>query len=146
MDIAQATRLARAMVCEWGMTEALGLVAYGERSDAGQYLGQSSSEKNYSEETSKAIDAEVKKMIDEAYTLAKKLVIENRDKLELMTEMLLEFETLDQEDVKAIMEGSFTKEGKKERMKKQEEALKRTPPPAPKLPSVDSTDITPQQA
>jgi len=76
----------------------------------------------------------------------KKLVIENRDKLELMTEMLLEFETLDQEDVKAIMEGSFTKEGKKERMKKQEEALKRTPPPAPKLPSVDSTDITPQQA
>lgn len=146
MDIAQATRLARAMVCEWGMTESLGLVAYDERSEAGQYLGQASTEKNYSEETSKRIDAEVKKMIDEAYVLAKKLVTENRDKVQLMTDMLLEFETLDQEDVKAIMDGTFTKEGKRERMKKQEESLRRTPPPVPKIETISPPDISPQQA
>ncbi|NBO24283.1 MAG: ATP-dependent zinc metalloprotease FtsH, partial [Chlamydiae bacterium] len=145
MDIAQATRLARAMVCEWGMNEVLGLVAYDERGEAGRYLGQASTERNYSEETSKLIDIEVKKMINEAYALAKNLVLENKDKLELMTEMLLEFETLDQEDVKDIMAGTFTKEGKKERMAKQEEALRRTPPPAPKSESFDSAHVSPQQ-
>ncbi len=146
MDIKQATRLARAMVCEWGMTESLGMVAYDERGDAGQYLGQTATERNYSEETSKIIDAEVKKMIDEAYQLAKKLIIENQDKVQLMTDMLLEFETLDQEDVLAIMDGSFTKEGKKERMKKQEESLKKSPPPVPKDQHIDTSDISPQQA
>ena len=53
MDITQATKLARSMVCEWGMTDALGTVAYDERSDSGQYLVQGYSEKNYSEETAK---------------------------------------------------------------------------------------------
>lgn len=146
MDIKQATRLARAMVCEWGMTEALGLVAYDERGEAGQYLGQASTERNYSEETSKLIDLEVKKMIDEAYAMAKKIITENKDKVQLMTDMLLEFETLDQEDVLAIMNGTFTKEGKQERMKKQEEALKRLPPPPPKLTEQDRVDISPQEA
>ncbi len=147
MDIAQATKLARAMVCEWGMTESLGLVAYDERGEEGQYLGRQSVDKNYSEETSRRIDAEVKKLIDEAYELAKRLILENRDKVELMTEMLMEFETLEQEDVLAIMDGSFTKEGKKERMRKQEEALKKTPSSAPKMPPMETPkDISPQQA
>jgi cell division protease FtsH len=124
MDITQATRLARAMVCEWGMTDKLGMVAYDERSDSGQYLGQSSSERNYSEQTSKTIDEEVRRLIDEAYQIAKKLLLDNREKVEFMTELLMEFETLDQEDVKMIMAGTFTKDGKKDKMKKYKNLIK----------------------
>jgi cell division protease FtsH len=146
MDIKQATRLARAMVCEWGMTESLGLVAYDEREDSGQYLGHTSTERNYSEETSKLIDLEVKKMIDEAYASAKKIITENKDKVQLMTDMLMEFETLDQEDVIAIMNGSFSKEGKVESMKKLEESLKRSPPPPPQLDQQEGPQASPIQA
>jgi cell division protease FtsH len=115
-DISQATSLARSMVCEWGMSE-LGLVSYEQKSESGQYLGISGpQERNYSEETAKKIDAEVYKILEEAHTRARTIIEENRDKAQLMTDMLIEFETLDAQDVKEIMEGSWDAEAKRKRI------------------------------
>ena len=121
MDITQATRLARSMVCEWGMSP-LGTVAYDERSEGGMYLGgQQMNEKSYSDETAQKIDAEVRKMIDEAHEKAIEIINTNRDKVELMTQMLMEFETLDKEDVLEISNGTWDIEKKRARMKAAEE-------------------------
>ena len=94
-DIRQATSLARRMVCEWGMSEELGMVEYGEAREEVFLARDISKPKNYSEETAKKIDAEIRRIIDRAYADAKKMLTENRDKLELIAEALLEFETLD---------------------------------------------------
>ncbi|MBI5274500.1 MAG: ATP-dependent zinc metalloprotease FtsH [Chlamydiales bacterium] len=131
MDIAQATKLARAMVCEWGMTDKLGTVAYDERSESNQYLMQGYSEKMYSEDTAKEIDVEVKKLIDSGYQLAKKIIAENKEKVNLMTDMLMEFETLDRTDVDEIIAGTFDIEVKKKRLKDAQEAHRKVPPPPP---------------
>jgi cell division protease FtsH len=149
MDITQATRLVRSMVCEWGMNEKLGLVAYDERSESGQYLGMPSyQEKSYSEETAKRIDEEVLKLLNEAHDRALQLVEENRDKVELMTNMLMEFETLDREDIQDIMKGEWSVEKKRARLKLSEEAQRKLPPPPPAPASreiVPPSDIQPQQ-
>lgn len=152
MDISQATRLVRSMVCEWGMTDALGAVAYDERSEQGQYLGMpGSQQKNYSEETAKAIDDEVRVILDQAHTQATELIEANRDKVLLMTDMLMEFETLDRQDVLDIMDGKWDIEKKREKLKSEAEHLKAPPPPPPPSPveekppqGMDFTDPTPQ--
>jgi len=132
MDITQATRLVRSMVCEWGMTDSLGTVALDERTEGGQYLGGSSyHEKNYSEETAKIIDTEVRKLLDEAHAKAKELIEQNRDKVQLMTDMLMEFESLDKDDVLEIMNGSWNEETKKKKMKFIEGQHRKLPPPPP---------------
>jgi cell division protease FtsH len=132
MDFMQATRLTRSMVCEWGMTEALGTVAYDERSEAGQYLGMAGyHEKNYSEATAKFIDDEVRKILDEAHKRAIELIQTNREKVQLMTEMLMEFETLDRDDVLDIMNGKWDLEKKKQRLKSAEDLNRKLPPPPP---------------
>jgi cell division protease FtsH len=101
-DIHQATQLARAMVCQYGMSDRLGMVQYG--GDDEYYLGREMlRRKDYSESTAEAIDAEVKRIIDESYQLAKKLIEENRDKLQLIAEALLEYETLEGAQVEAIV-------------------------------------------
>ncbi|MBS3904489.1 MAG: ATP-dependent zinc metalloprotease FtsH [Simkania sp.] len=149
MDITQATRLVRSMVCEWGMTDSLGLVAYDERSESGQYLGMSNyQEKSYSEETAKHIDEEVRKTLDAAHESALKIVQDHRDKIELMTDMLMEFETLDREDIQEILKGEWDIEKKRKRLKLNEDAHRKLPPPAPTSREVlpPSTDnIQPQQ-
>jgi cell division protease FtsH len=118
-DIERATQLARSMVCEWGMSEKMGAVAYDERSEGGQYLGMSGyHEKKYSEETAKSIDDEVRRILDEAHESALKIIQEHREQVELMTQMLMEFETLDQEDVHLIINNQWTVEEKRSRMKK----------------------------
>ena len=94
-DIRQATTLARRMVCEWGMSEELGMVEYGESRDEVFLARDIAKAKNYSEETAKKIDAEIKRIIDRAYADAKRILSEKRDKLELIAEALLEYETLD---------------------------------------------------
>ena len=130
-DINQATKLARAMVCEWGMSDELGTIMYDER-DGGKYLGLSGfHEKSYSEETAKKIDKEVYQLIYTAYQRAKKIVQENREKVQLMTDMLMEFETLYSDDIKEIMDGTWNVEKKKERLKTQEESQKDMLPPKP---------------
>ncbi|MBX7158391.1 MAG: ATP-dependent zinc metalloprotease FtsH [Verrucomicrobiae bacterium] len=103
-DIRQATWYARKMVCEWGMSEKMGMIQYDEREDLvflGRDIGRN---RSYSEETQREIDHEVKKLIDDAYSRAKKLVSENRDKLEAIAKALLEYETLDGQHIKEILE------------------------------------------
>ena len=85
-DIERATSIARSMVCEWGMSDKLGAVAYDERSEGGQYLGMSGyHEKKYSEVTAQSIDDEVRKILDDAHNIALNIITTNRDKVELMT-------------------------------------------------------------
>ena len=103
-DIRQATSLARRMVCEWGMSEELGMVEYGEAREEVFLARDISKPKNYSEETAKKIDAEIRRIIDSAYADAKKILTENRDKLELIAEALLEFETLDGSQIIDLIE------------------------------------------
>ena len=94
-DIQMATRLARKMVCEWGMSEKMGMVEYGEHEDY-VFLGRDISRaRDYSEATAEQIDQEVRKLVDDAYTRAKEILVKNREKLEVIAKALLEFETLD---------------------------------------------------
>ncbi len=103
-DIKQMTRLARKMVCEWGMSERLGMVEYGEHEDY-VFLGRDINKaRDYSEATAQDIDREVRRLVDEAYARAKDLIMANRDKVELIAKALLEFETLDGAQVKEIIE------------------------------------------
>ena len=102
-DIQQATNTARAMVTQWGMSDKLGMVLYGD-SDDYVFLGKEISQnKTYSEQTAQQIDTEVRRLIDEAYKLAKSLIEENRDKLDLIANALLEYETLDGKQVEDIV-------------------------------------------
>jgi cell division protease FtsH len=147
-DIMQATKIARSMVCEWGMTDNLGTVTYDERSESGQYLGGASyQEKNYSDETARQIDHEVRTLIDEAHKRAVDILTANRDKVQLMTDMLMEFETLDSTDVKEIMDGTWNTEAKRVRLKTAEDLQKRNTPPPPPLTITDPVrpDPLPEQ-
>jgi cell division protease FtsH len=101
-DIQQATAYARAMVCQFGMSDKMGMVLYGSDDDRfmGRDFGRS---KDYSEHTAQEIDAEVKRIIDEAYAKAKQLIDDNRGKLELIAKALLEFETLEGSQVEEIV-------------------------------------------
>lgn len=134
-DIERATQIARSMVCEWGMSDKLGAVAYDDRNDGGQYFGMPGhSEKKYSEETAKSIDNEVRRILDEAHESAVKIIQEHRDQVELMTQMLIEFETLDADDVLKIIKKEWDINEKRERLKKADELHKKaaaTPPPPP---------------
>lgn len=131
-DIAQATKIARSMVCEWGMSDELGTVSYDERSESGQYLGMNNyHEKNYSNETALKIDQQVRQLIADAHKKALEILEQNRDKVQLMTDMLMEFETLDSTDIKEIMEGSWDAQKKRARLKAADELQRKVPPPIP---------------
>jgi cell division protease FtsH len=105
-DIKRATRLARAMVCKLGMSKKLGPIAYGE-DEENVFLGRdmTSHRDDYSDETAREIDREVRLLVDEQYDLAKRLLSENRDKLDRLAQALLERETLDSSEIDAAMEG-----------------------------------------
>jgi cell division protease FtsH len=108
-DIQQATSLARSMVCQWGMSDKLGMVLYGGDGEPMMVGRDMMQRKDYSEHTAEEIDAEVKRIIKEGYDVAKQLITEHRDKLELIANALLEFETLDGEQVADIINtGKFT--------------------------------------
>ncbi len=151
-DIERATQIARSMICEWGMSDKLGAVAYDERQESGQYLGvQGYREKLYSELTAQEIDKEVRKLLDEANIRAKEIIEKNKDVVEIMTEMLLEFETLDSEDVKKIVAREWNVDEKRAKLKeiegrhlKPQDPPAATPPPPPPLPERRSGD-TPEQ-
>ena len=102
-DIKQMTRLARKMVCEWGMSERLGMVEYGEHEDHIFLARDMNKSHNYSESTAQEIDREVRRLVDEAYARAKDLIMSNRDKVEIIANALLEFETLTGDQVKDIV-------------------------------------------
>ena len=134
MDIQQATGLARNMVCRWGMNDELGLVAYEEQSEANQYLGAMPPERNYSQETAKHIDEQVQKLLAEAHDKAVDVIKQNEKKLLLMTDMLMEFETLDRPDVLAIMEDKWDPEEKRKKLASAEDLKRKEPPPPPQEP------------
>ena len=104
-DIEQATKLARAMVTRWGFSEKLGHVAYGENQEE-VFLGHSVARtQNVSGETAKIIDAEVRRLIDEAYSEATRILTDHRDQWIAIAEALLEYETLTGDEIKQIMAG-----------------------------------------
>src|SRR5437870_2175209 len=139
-DIKMATAIARRMVCEWGMSEKMGMVEYGDHEDY-VFLGRDISRaRDYSEATAEQIDQEVKKLLDEAYQLAKQTLIAHRDQLEIIAKALLEFETLDGSQIKEIVEhgrlinppgGTALPDGKK------------MPPEKPPKQVVAAPDVTP---
>jgi cell division protease FtsH len=117
------------------MSDELGLVSYDERTEQGQYLGMSGyREKNYSDETAQRIDKEVRKLMEEAHSQAKQILTDNRAKVQLMTDMLMEFETLDAEDVKEIMAGTWNIDTKHGRLKSAEDLQRKMPPTPPPIP------------
>ncbi len=126
-DIQQATWYAKKMVCEWGMSEKLGMVQYGEESAMsflGRDLGHS---RGYSEETAREIDREVLTLVNTAYAEAQRIITEHRDAMEKITLALLEYETLDGKHIRDIIEHGHML----------------TPPPAPLAPPSNPTPQEP---
>ena len=104
-DFERATEMARRMVTQWGMSDALGPMVYGEN-EGEVFLGRSvTTHKNVSEATMQKVDTEIRRIIDAQYALARKLIEENRDKIEVMAKALLEWETIDSDQIADIMEG-----------------------------------------
>ena len=104
-DIKMATNQARMMVTEWGMSEKLGMIAYGENSQE-VFLGHSVTQsKNLSEATAQQIDGEIRRIIDEAYAKARSLLSENIDELHLLAKGLLEHETLSGDEIRQVIRG-----------------------------------------
>ncbi len=129
-DFERATEIARRMVTQWGMTDALGPMVYGEN-EGEVFLGRSiTTHKNVSEATMQQVDAEIRRIIDQQYALARRLIEENRDKIEAMAKALLEWETLDAEQINDIMTGKPPRE----------------PKPATKPPSSTPADSAPGAA
>ncbi len=112
-DFERATEIARRMVTQWGMSDALGPMVYGEN-EGEVFLGRSiTTHKNVSEATMQQVDAEIRRIIDQQYALARRLIEENRDKVETMTQALLEWETLDADQLNDIMAGKPPREPKR---------------------------------
>ncbi len=102
-DIRQASKLARHMVCDWGMS-VLGPISFGQNEDT-VFLGREiTRSQSHSEETSRVIDAEVKKLVDEQYARAKEIILNHRAALDKISDALLEFETIDGKHVDEILE------------------------------------------
>ncbi len=111
-DFERATQMARDMVTRYGMSDILGPMVYAEN-EGEVFLGRSiATQKNVSEATMQKVDLEIRRIIDEQYALARKLIEENRDKVEMMAKTLLEWETLDSEQVEDIMQGRPPREPK----------------------------------
>ena len=104
-DIQSASRIARSMVMQYGMSELLGPISYGESPNHQVFLGRDfNHQRNYSEEVACDIDKEVRRYMDEAYEACRKIINDNRDKLELIAQALLEYETLNAKQLEELME------------------------------------------
>ena len=109
-DIQRATDIARNMVTRWGLSERLGPLTYGDE-DQEVFVGHAMNKrKDISGETAKIIDEEIRSIIDRNYALATKILQENMDKLHLMAEALLKYETIDLDQIKDAMEGRVPRE------------------------------------
>jgi cell division protease FtsH len=110
-DIDGATRLARAMVTRWGLSDKLGTVAYGENQDE-VFLGMSvARQQNVSEATAQTIDAEIRRLVDEGYQEAKRILVEKGEDFEVLAQGLLEYETLSGEEIKDLINGKPPRRG-----------------------------------
>ena len=134
-DFERATEMARRMVTQWGMSDALGPMVYGEN-DGEVFLGRSvTTHKNVSEATMQKVDMEIRRIIDQQYALARRLIEENRDKIELMAKTLLDWETIDSDQINDIMEGRAPRPPKPAQGAA-------TPPPQDTTPSAPATATT----
>ncbi len=128
-DIQAATGLARNMVTRWGYSEELGLVAYGDNQEE-VFLGHSVSRtQNVSEETARKIDKEVRRLVEEGYNEAKRILTEKAEDHKRLSEALLEYETLSGEEIAKILRG--------ERLDRPDDTPSSPLPPAPALPVTD---------
>ncbi len=124
-DIAQATKLARRMVCEWGMSS-LGMIRFSEENDY-VFLGRDVSRaREYSESTAQQIDSEVKRLIDDAYRQATEILEAKKDKVELIAKALLEFETLEGSQIEDLINLGYMRNPP---------VIAQKPPPLPPPPS-----------
>lgn len=135
-DLKQATRLARMMVCDWGMSPELGPQSFGEREEL-LFLGREvSRSQDYSEATAQKIDQEVNRMLREAYTKAIEILRTHRDKLDLVARMLIERETLEGYEVMELIRyGRLLSEAERQ-------ALSNTAPPPSPAPSPSAVPVT----
>jgi cell division protease FtsH len=133
MDIQMVTNYARHMILEWGMSERLGFVRYSGTDTNEMYV----SEKEYSPETARIIDEEVKRLIDEAYRDATKMIEEHWSKVEAVAEALLKYETLQSDEVDTLMAGETLDRPTVADLLESES--KKSPPSAPKA-SPDADD------
>jgi cell division protease FtsH len=128
-DIERASDLARKMVCAWGMSEKLGPITYGKKEEQ-IFLGREIAQhRDFSEATAVEIDAEVRRIIEESHTIVNKLLSDNIDTLKRLAENLLERESLDTDDVNAIVSG---KKLEAKPVPEQRQALKEQPAPEEK--------------
>jgi cell division protease FtsH len=134
-DIKMATDTARRMITEWGMSEKLGMVSYG---DNGQevFLGHSVMQnKSVSEATAREIDNEVRAFVDHAYAEAKRILTERRDDLEALAKGLLEYETLSGDEIQQVLRGEkITRKVVDEPMQDNRRSSVPTATPKPELP------------
>jgi cell division protease FtsH len=133
-DFERATDLARRMVTQWGMSESMGPMVYGEN-EGEVFLGRSiTTHKNVSEATMQQVDAEIRRIVDQQYGLSRRLIEENREKVETMAKALLEWETIDSDQIDDIMAGRPPRPPKP--------ATPPTPPPPPQddAPAATATD------
>ncbi|MEO8004321.1 MAG: ATP-dependent zinc metalloprotease FtsH [Betaproteobacteria bacterium] len=137
-DFERATEMARRMVTQWGMSDNLGPMVYGEN-EGEVFLGRSiTTHKNVSEATMQQVDAEIRRIINDQYVLARKLIEDNSEKVEAMAKALMEWETIDAEQVGDIMEGRPPRPPKPP-------ANPQTPPP-PSQGSATAPAVTPTPA
>ncbi len=121
-DLERATSIVRQMVMEYGMSDSLGPITLGHKQDQ-VFLGRDiARDRDYSEEIAKAIDHEIRRTIDQCYERAREILEENRDKLDLIAAALLEKETLDAEEITALVEGRSLAELEAERSEKEKAA------------------------
>ena len=100
--LSRATKLARSMVTRFGMSDSMGVMVYEDSENEGFFGGAT---KTISEATQQKVDAEIRSILDTQYALSRKLLESNRDKVEMMTKALLEWETIDAEQINDIMAG-----------------------------------------
>jgi cell division protease FtsH len=136
-DFERATRMAREMVTRYGMSDALGPMVYGDN-EGEVFLGRSvTTHKNVSEATLQQVDKEIRRIIDQQYAVAQKILEEKRDIVEAMTATLMEWETIDSDQINDIMEGRAARPPKPSNA--------RPNPPSNDTPSAPAATITPAQ-
>ena len=139
-DIERATEMARKMVCEWGMSEKMGPLTYGSKEEQ-VFLGRDmANQKNFSDETAKLIDQEVKNLVMGGYKKAHEIITKHRDSLEKMALALLDRETLNASEIKDIINGKTPPSGGQE-VKKESSSSTNSSKELPNKTDEDSEDI-----
>jgi len=136
MDIQMATQYARHMILEWGMSDKLGFINYAGNDNREVFIP----EKEYSDDTARIIDEEIKRLIDEAYREAERMIGEHWDKVIAVAEALLKYETLTGDDVDRIMQGQVLDKPTVSELLQQETARSEEPKPAPAAPGHELGD------